>query len=74
MLATSTSPLTIPLLFVHPPGQGQIGGETFVEYEVPVPLTSVLRFSVGVTDNASCTECEEPGASTAIRPSLGTSG
>jgi hypothetical protein len=43
-------------IFSHPPYQGQIGGETFIEYMVPVPLRGTLEFSVAVADNASCTD------------------
>ena len=43
-------------LFLHPPWQGQVGGETFVAYQVAVPAGAVLRFGVGVADNASCTD------------------
>ena len=43
-------------IFVHPPWQGQVGGETFVEYSVPVPPAALLRFGVGVADDASCTD------------------
>ena len=43
-------------LFVHPPYQGQLGGETFVEYSVAIPPGATLAFSVGVADNASCTD------------------
>jgi hypothetical protein len=42
--------------FIHPPYQGQIGGETFAEFQVPVPANAVLRFSVAVADNAQCTD------------------
>jgi len=43
-------------LFIHPPWQGQIGGETFIEYAVAVPRAATLRFAVAVADNANCTD------------------
>ena len=44
-------------IFIHPPWQGQVGGETFAEYVVPVPSGApALRFSVGIDDGASCTD------------------
>jgi uncharacterized protein DUF6259 len=43
-------------LFLHPPYQGQIGGETFVEYSLPIPASASLLFDVGVADNAACTD------------------
>jgi hypothetical protein len=43
-------------IFMHPPFLAQIGGETFVEYIVPVPAAATLSFSVAVADNASCTD------------------
>lgn len=43
-------------LFTHPPYQAQVGGETFVEYRVAIPPRGSLQFSVGVDDNASCTD------------------
>src|SRR5262249_27340414 len=43
-----------PSIFIHPPWQGQVGGETFAEYSVPVPAGGALRFSVGIDDGASC--------------------
>jgi hypothetical protein len=43
-------------IFIHPPWQGQVGGETFAEYTVPVSTGAALRFSVGVDDGASCTD------------------
>jgi hypothetical protein len=43
-------------LFTHPPYQAQVGGETFVEYRVAIPVRGSLQFSVGVDDNASCTD------------------
>ena len=45
-----------PSIFIHPPWQGQVGGETFAEYSVPVPGAAALRFSVGIDDGASCTD------------------
>ena len=42
--------------FIHPPWQGQQGGETFAEFPVSVPVAASLRFSVGVADNANCTD------------------
>ena len=43
-------------IFIHPPWQAQLGGETFVEYLLPVPPGAALRFSVGIDDGASCTD------------------
>jgi hypothetical protein len=43
-------------LFIHPPYQGSIGGETFVEYSVPLPAGATLQFSVGINDGATCTD------------------
>ena len=43
-------------LFIHPPYQGQVGGETFIQFPVPVPSAALLRFGVGVADNATCTD------------------
>lgn len=43
-------------LFIHPPYQAQIGGETFAEYSLPIPAGATLQFDVGVADNASCTD------------------
>ncbi len=43
-------------LFIHPPYQGQVGGETFIEYQVPLPRAAALQFGVGVADNAACTD------------------
>ncbi|WP_186407722.1 Ig-like domain-containing protein [Candidatus Accumulibacter aalborgensis] len=43
-------------LFLHPPDQGQVGGETFAEYSVLIPAAGQLRFSVGVADDATCTD------------------
>ena len=42
--------------FIHPPWQAQNGGETFAEFPVSVPVGASLRFSVGVADNANCTD------------------
>ncbi len=42
--------------FIHPPWQGQVGGETFAEFSLPVPSGGMLQFSVGVADNATCTD------------------
>jgi hypothetical protein len=42
--------------FIHPPYQGQIGGETFAEFQVPIPAGAMLQFSVAVADNANCTD------------------
>jgi hypothetical protein len=41
---------------IQPPWQDQRGGETFVEYSVAVPAGATLGFSVGVADNATCTD------------------
>jgi len=43
-------------LFVHPPYFSQTGGETFVEYQVPIPAGAMLQFAVGVADDATCTD------------------
>jgi hypothetical protein len=43
-------------VFIHPPYLGQVGGETFVEYDVPIPPRAILQFAVGVQDDASCTD------------------
>ena len=41
-------------LNIQTPWQGQIGGETFAEYSVPVSAGGQLRFSVGIGDGATC--------------------
>jgi hypothetical protein len=41
-------------IFIHPPYLGQIGGETFIEYSLPVPPRAILQFSVGVQADALC--------------------
>jgi hypothetical protein len=41
---------------IQPPYQGQVGGETFVEYPVPVPAGATMQFSVGIDDGAACTD------------------
>jgi hypothetical protein len=43
-------------MFIHPPWQGQVGGETFVEYSVAVPAGGSLQFDVAVDDAATCTD------------------
>jgi len=41
-------------IFIHPPYQGQIGGETYLQYALPVPPASRFAFSVGIQDGAAC--------------------
>jgi hypothetical protein len=43
-------------IFIHPPWQGQLGGETFLQYSVPVPAGATLQFDLGVSDLATCTD------------------
>ncbi|HTP97859.1 MAG TPA: DUF6259 domain-containing protein [Casimicrobiaceae bacterium] len=44
-------------IFMHPPyAQGHAGGETFVEWSLPVPPSTAFTFSVGVDDGATCTD------------------
>jgi hypothetical protein len=43
-------------LSIQPPFLGQIGGETFAEFLVPVPANATMRFSVGIDDGAACTD------------------
>ena len=43
-----------PALFIHPPWQAQIGGETYVQYSVQVPASAQLQFSAGIQDGATC--------------------
>lgn len=45
-------------IFMPPPyEQGHAGGETFVEWQVPVPASAWFSFSVGVDDSAgTCTD------------------
>jgi hypothetical protein len=41
---------------LQPPWQGQYGGETFVEYSVPILPQGQFQFSTGIIDGASCTD------------------
>jgi hypothetical protein len=41
-------------LFIVPPFQGQVGGETFVEYAIAIATGGKFQFSAGLQDNASC--------------------
>jgi hypothetical protein len=41
-------------LFITTPFQGQVGGETFVEYAIAIATGGKFQFSVGLQDNASC--------------------
>lgn len=43
-------------IFMHPPFGAQVGGEAFVDYSVPLAGRANLTFSVGVSDNAECTD------------------
>jgi len=43
-------------IFIHPPWQGQVGGEGFVEYAIAAPSNTQFSFSVGVADDAACTD------------------
>jgi hypothetical protein len=43
-------------IFIHPPYTAQLGGETFLQYSVPIPPAAFLQFSVGVADDAVCTD------------------
>jgi len=45
-------------IFMHPPyTRGHAGGETFVEWQAPVPASAWFSFSVGVEDSAGmCTD------------------
>jgi Domain of unknown function (DUF6259)/Viral BACON domain len=43
-------------IYIHPPWQGQIGGETFAEYALQVPANAALQFSVGIGDGSTCTD------------------
>ena len=43
-------------LLLQPPFQSQVGGESFVEYSVPVPTNATMQFSVGVDDGGTCTD------------------
>ena len=43
-------------IFIHPPYQGQLGGETFLEYTLPVPPRAILQASVGVQSDATCSD------------------
>jgi len=41
-------------VFMHPPWQGQFGGEAFAEYSIPVGSGGQFRFSVGILDTSTC--------------------
>lgn len=43
-------------IWIWPPVSAQVGGETFVEYTVPVPAGAIMQFSVGIADGSSCTD------------------
>ncbi|MBI4909843.1 MAG: hypothetical protein HY820_39865 [Acidobacteria bacterium] len=43
-------------LFLHPPYQGQLGGETYIQFSAPVPANASFTFSIGVDDGAACTD------------------
>ncbi len=43
-------------IYIHPPWQGQFGGETFAEYTLQVPADAALQFSVGIGDASTCTD------------------
>ena len=47
---------TRSVISLDPPFQGQVGGETFVEYRVAVPPNAILQFSVGIVDGAACSD------------------
>src|SRR5262249_26109753 len=46
--------VTRQAIFIHPPYQAQVGGETFVQYSVPIAPSGQFQFSVGIQDGASC--------------------
>lgn len=41
-------------IFMHPPFQGQIGGESFAEWSIPIGGGMKFQFSNGIQDGASC--------------------
>jgi hypothetical protein len=57
ILTTTAGGVARQGIFMPPPGASATGGETFVEWPVPLSGTSAFLFSVGVDDSAgTCTD------------------
>jgi hypothetical protein len=55
-MSATVGGVTRSTIALDPPFLGQIGGETFIEYRVPVASNGVVQFSVGIADGAACSD------------------